>query len=170
MFISKLPLTLFLASAIAGPLTVYAQDVTAQGRDHDQPYSVASLNGEFALVGTYTGGSQAARQLGVVHFEDGNVTGFLRVNVQGSTPKQRVVVYISFTGTTTIAEDGTGVGTLTVTYPDGSLHPATLDVLITKAHESRGMKIATEVASMQRETPALSPGSLIVNTLTRRPE
>ncbi len=163
MFISKLPLALLLASAIAGPLTV-----SAQNRDHDQPYSLASLDGEFALVGTYTGG--IARQLGIVHINRGDVTGFLRVNVPGSTPTQRVVVYLTFAGNVTVAEDGTGVVTVTVTYPDQSLHPATLDLLITKAREDRGAKIATEMATMQRETPALSPGSLIVATLTRRPE
>jgi len=42
--------------------------------------------------------------------------------------------------------------------------------LITKAHASMGVKTATELATMQRETPALSPGTLIVGTLTRRPE
>jgi len=163
MFTSKLPIALLFASFIAGPSTVLAQH-----EDRDQPYSLSSMNGEFALVGTYTGG--IARQLGVVHFTDGDVTGFLRVNVQGSTPTQRIVVYVSFVGTMTIAEDGTGVVTLTVTYPDQSVHQATLDVLITKAYENRGVKIATEIASMQRETPALSPGSLIVGTLTRRPK
>ena len=163
MFIHKLPLAFLLLSVIAGSSTV-----SAQKGDHDQPYSNASVNGEFALVGTYTGG--IARQLGVVNIKDGDVTGFLRVNVQGSTPTQRAVVYLTFTGTVAVAEDGTGVVTLTVTYPDQSLHDATLDVLITKAHASMGVKTATELATMQRETPALSPGTLIVGTLTRRPE
>ncbi len=163
MFIRKLALALVFVSVIAGPLS-------AQDGDHDRPYSLASMNGEFALVGSYTGGLAAARQLGVVHIKDGDVTGFLRVNVQGSTPTQRIVVYLSFTGSTTITEDGTGVVTLSVTYPDQSLHPATLDFVITKAQESRDLKIATELAAMQRETPALSPGSFIVSTLTRRPE
>lgn len=163
MFIHKLMLTFFLVGAVAVPSMVSAQD---QGHDH--PYSLASLDGEFALVGTYTGG--IARQLGLVHFKDGDATGYLRVNVQGATPAQRVVVYLSFAGTTTIADDGTGVVTLTVTYPDGSLHPATLDFLVTKAQDTRGLKTATEVATMQRETPALNPGALIVGTLTRRPQ
>ena len=163
MFIRKLMLALSLVSAVAVPWTVSAAD-----QDHDQPYSLGSLDGEFALVGTYTGG--IARQLGVVHFKDGDATGYLRVNVQGATPAQRVVVYITFAGTTTLADDGSGVATLTVTYPDGTLHPATLDFLVTKAQETRGIKIATEIESMQRETPALSPGALIVGTLTRRPQ
>ena len=170
MFIRKLPLAFVLTSVIASLSTVSAQTATvpAQSGDHDRPYSLASVNGEFSLVGTYTGG--IARQLGVVQIKDGDTTGFLRVNVQGSTPTQRVVVYITFTGTTTIAEDGTGVITLTVTYPDQSLHEATLDILITKAHESKWGKTATEIAYMQRETPALSPGALITGTLTRRPQ
>ncbi len=163
MFIRKLALALVFASVIAGPLC-------AGDGDHDRPYSLASINGEFALVGSYTGGLTAARQLGVVHINNGDVTGYLRVNVQGSTPTQRVVIYLSFTGSTTIAEDGTGVVTLSVTYPDQSLHQATLDFLITKALETRDAKIAIELAEMQRETPALSPGSFIVGTLTRRPE
>ncbi len=163
MLARKLMLVSILVGAAAFPPAVPAAD-----QDHDQPYSVASLDGEFALVGTYTGG--IARQLGVVHFNDGDVSGYLRVNVQGVTPTQRVVVYLAFAGTTTMADDGTGVVTLTVTYPDGSLHPATLDTLVTKAQESRGNKIATEIATMQRDTPALSPGALIVGTLTRRPQ
>jgi hypothetical protein len=170
MSIRKLPLAFVLVSMIVGPSTVSAQTstVSAQAGDHDRPYSLASVNGEFALVGTYTGG--IARQLGIVHIKDGDVTGFVRVNVQGNTSTQRVVVYISFTGAITIAEDGTGVVTLTVTYPDQSLHEATIDVLITKVQESRPGRTAMEIEGMQRETPALSPGSLIVNTLIRRPQ
>jgi hypothetical protein len=163
MFIHKLPIALLLAGFIAGPSTVLAQN-----RDANQPYTVDSVNGEFALVGTYTGG--IARQLGVVHIKGDEVTGYLRVNVQGAAPTQRIVVYLSFTGTATIAEDGAGVFTLTVTYPDQSLHDATLDFLITKARESSDVKTATEIAIIQRETPALNPGALIVGTLTRRPE
>ena len=131
MFSRKLMLALIVVSAVTIPSTVSAED---QG--DDQPYSLASLDGEFALVGTYTGG--IARQLGVVHFKEGDSTGYLRVNVQGATSALRVVVYLSFAGTTSIADDGTGVVTLTVTYPDGSLHPATLDFLVTKAQERRG--------------------------------
>ncbi len=169
MSIRQLLLSVLLMGAMAGHSRLAAQDINDQNQERQaNPYTVASMNGEFALVGTYTGG--VARQLGVVHFDDGDVTGFLRVNVQGSTPTQRLVVYISFKGVFTIAENGTGVASLKVTYPDGSLHQATLDTLITRAHESKGVKIATEVATMQRETPALSPDSLIVGTLTRRPE
>jgi hypothetical protein len=163
MLAHKLTLILFFASAIARPSMLSAED-----KSHDEPYSLASLNGEFALVGTYTGG--IARQLGVVHFNNGDATGYLRVNVQGATPIQRVVVYLSFVGTATIADDGTGVSSLTVTYPDGSLHPATLDFLIVKVQENRGLKKAMTIETMQRETPALSSGALIVATLTRRPE
>ena len=168
MSIRKLPLAFVLVSAIAGSSPVLAQTsmVSVQSENHNQPYSLASMNGEFALVGTYTGG--IARQLGIVQVKEGDVTGYLRVNILGSTPTQRVVVYLSFTGTATVAEDGTGVITLTVTYPDQSLHEATVDILITKGYESRSGRTATEIATMQRETPALSPGSLIVGTLTRR--
>ena len=81
MFNRKLPLAFLLLSVIAASSTV-----SARSGDHDQPYSIASVNGQFALVVTYTGGT--ARQLGVVDIKDGDVTGFLRVNVQGSTPTQ----------------------------------------------------------------------------------
>ncbi|MBV9035908.1 MAG: hypothetical protein JO182_15570 [Acidobacteriaceae bacterium] len=170
MSIRNWPLAFVLVSMIVKLSTVSAQTpmVSTQAGDHNQPYSLASVNGEFALVGSYTGG--IARQLGIVHIKDGDLTGFIRVNVQGSTPTQRVVVYISFTGAMTVAEDGTGVVTLTVTYPDQSVHEATLDILITKAQESKWGKTAMEIEGMQRETPALSPGSLIVNTLIRRPQ
>ena len=169
MLVRRLTRTVVLAAALAGCSTVWAQNTESREHRADQPYSVASVDGEWALVGTYTGG--IARQLGVVHINDGTVNGFLRVNVQGATPTQRIVVYISFTGQVTIADDGTGVVNLPVVrYPDGSLHTATLDILITKAYEREAGKTATEMATMQRETPALSPGALIVGTLTRRPD
>jgi hypothetical protein len=169
MFIRQLTLTILLMGYIAGPSTLSAQNTDDKnGREYtDESYSMASLNGEFALVGSYTGG--IARQLGVVRVDNGQMTGFLRVNVPGSTPTQRTVVYLTFTGSGTIDQNGAAVISLTVMYPDGSLHLATLDSLITKATERRGIKIATEIEYMQRETPALSPGSLIVGTLTRRP-
>lgn len=159
----KLMLMLLLAGAVAAPPTLRADD-----EDHDQPYSLPGLDGEFALVGTYTGG--IARQLGILRVKAGFATGSLRVNVQSPNSADRVVVSLSFAGSAVIADDGTGVVTLNVTYPDGSLHPATIDFLVTRAQEKRGTKRVMEMATMQRETPALSPGALIVATLTRRPD
>jgi hypothetical protein len=55
-------------------------------------------------------------------------------------------------------------------YPDRLLREATLDFLITSTTHEKGLKVAKRVEYMQRETPDLSPGALIVGTLIRRPE
>jgi hypothetical protein len=85
-------------------------------------------------------------------------------------PTQRVVVPISFTGNATVAEDGTGVVTLRVIYPDRLPREATLDFLITSNTHEKGLKLAKRIEYMQRETPDLSPGALIVGALMRRRE
>jgi hypothetical protein len=148
-----------------------AQDVSGNNNieaRRNRPYTLASVNGEFAVVGTF--GANVARQLGVVRINDGQVTGFARANRPGNAPNERALYSFTITGTITVNEDGTGVVSGTATFPDGSTLEFHLDTLITKAKEVHGVKIATEIADMQREASPVVDGQFIVHTLTRRPD
>src|ERR1700719_911457 len=63
--------------------------------DRNQPYTLASINGDYSLVGTY--GSNIGRQLGVVKIHDGQVSGYAHANIPGASATDRVVVRFSFT-------------------------------------------------------------------------
>src|SRR5436305_13459428 len=94
----------FLGSfAFAVPPTVAAAD---SGRT-SQPYGLASLEGDYGVVGTY--GANVARLLGTYHADGrGNLSGSGTVNLPGGAGS-RVVVSISFVGTYTMKDDGSGV-------------------------------------------------------------
>ena len=125
MFIRHLRLAALLIGSMAGHSILSAQNVESDNQElrAERGYSLASVNGEFALVGIY--GANIARQLGLVHFKDGETSGFLRANIPGGTGTERTIVYLTFTGTTTIADDGTGVTTVSVTFPNGSMQQFT---------------------------------------------
>src|SRR3954468_11162414 len=86
--------------------------------DRNQPYNLASINGEFVFVGTY--GANVGRQLGIIHFRDGQVSGNASANIPGATPTERIINQFSFTGTVTVNDDGTGLVTLTVTLANNT--------------------------------------------------
>lgn len=136
--------------------------------DRNQPYTLASINGEFALVGTY--GSNVGRQLGIVQIHDGQVSGYANANIPGASATERVVVHFSFTGTAAINDDGTGLISVSVTLPNGSIAEFHLDILITKTIELHRRKIAIEMQDMQREVSQIATGEFVVHTLTRRPD
>jgi len=172
MFGRKRSLFLFL---LVGICCAHATLARAQGAisteqnsngAHNQPYNVASINGEYAVVGTFSG-SIAGGQLLVVRFRDGQLSGDGVNNLPGPTPNERTVTRISFTGTSTVNEDGTGVTTVNITFANNTTLEIHLDTLITKAKEVHGRKVALEIHVMERESTA---GEFLVQTLTRRPE
>ena len=136
--------------------------------DRNQPYNLASINGEYAFVGTY--GANVGRQLGIAHFRDGQVSGSGSDNIPGATPTERVLTHFSFTGTITVNDDGTGFVTLTVTFTNNTKIQVHIDILITKARELHGRKIALEIQDSQREVANLATPQFAVHTLTRRPD
>jgi hypothetical protein len=154
----------FLGSfAFAVPPTVAARDSDRTS----QPYGLASLEGDYGVVGTY--GANVARLLGSYHADGrGNLGGTATVNLPGGAGS-RVVVSISFEGTYTINDDGSGVIYFTVSLPGGATSPVTLDLVITKAKFIDGVKVATELATAQREASSVVDGQFVTHISTRRP-
>ncbi len=131
-------------------------------------YSLASFRGDYGLVGTY--GANVARLIGVYRADgNGHMKGTAMVNLPGLSP-DRVVVSISYEGTYTIDENGTGIIHVTVALPGGGTEIATLDLVITKAEELNGRKVATEIADAQREPSSVVNGEFVTHMSTRRPE
>jgi hypothetical protein len=150
--------------AIALPPAVLAQDL-----NRTLPaYSLASYKGDYAVVGTY--GANVARLVGTYHADGkGNIEGTARVNLPGAG-NDRVIVSISLSGTYTVNEDGTGTIYLTVELPGGGTAPATLDFVFTKSEVLDGVKVATEIATAQREPSSVVSGQFVTHISTRRPD
>jgi hypothetical protein len=131
-------------------------------------YSLESYNGDYAVIGTY--GQNAARLIGTYYADgEGNISGTARVNLPGAGTA-RVVVSLSFAGSYTINEDGTGTIYFTVALPGGGTSVATLDFVITKAMVMDGVKVATEIADAQREPSSVVNGQFVTHMSTRRPK
>jgi hypothetical protein len=129
-------------------------------------YTLASLQGDYALVGVY--GSDVARLNGVFTADgNGSLSGSAQINAPGSGG-QRVLVAVSFAGTYTITPDGLGVIAVTIALPNGATTPATIDLLLTKLAKIRGTSVAVEATTMQREPSSIVGGEFIAHTVFRR--
>jgi hypothetical protein len=152
---------LVLLIALAG--FVSATAVSAQ----DGHYREASLQGDYAFVGTYSG--DVARLLGTACFDGrGNLTdGSARVVIVGGSVKS-----ITYTGQYTVNPDGSGKMTLTVFGVATPPPVVTLDFVITKAHVINGIKIATEIQDALEGPSVVVPGenSFVTHVFTRRPD
>jgi hypothetical protein len=158
---------IILAALLLSPIVAGQHGAVAAQERRDE-WSLASLQGEFALVGTY--GANAARLLGTYAVDDqGNYSGSARINLPGPAG-QRVLVDITFEGTSTIEPDGTGTTSSTVTLPNGAKLQTSTDFVITKSTRVRGIRVATEVASAQREPSVVVGGEFITFLATRRSE
>jgi hypothetical protein len=152
---------LLLLPAVAG------QHVPVAAQERSDDWSVASLNGEYALVGTY--GANVARLIGTFVVDgQGNFSGSARVNLPAGG--QRVLVPITFSGSYIVEADGTGTTFGTTVLPNGTRLPSTTDFVITKSTRVRGVRVATEIASAQRELSVVVGGEFITYTSTRRSE
>jgi hypothetical protein len=146
--------------------TVPGQHVAVAAQEQRDEWSLATLNGEFALVGTY--GANVARLLGTYVVDgQGNLSGSGRINLPGPGG-QRVIVDISFEGTYTVEADGTGTTSLMVTLPGGATLQTTTDFVVTKSTRLRGVRVATEIASAQREPSTVLGGAFVTFVSTRR--
>ena len=143
---------------------------TAAGKEKERPstaYTLASLEGDYAVVGSY--GGNAARLLGTYHADGrGYIDGSAIVNLPGAGTT-RVIVPVTFNGPYTINDDGTGIIYFTVVLPGGGTAPATLDLVITKAKARETAKVATEIATAQREPSSVVNGQFVTHVSTRRP-
>ncbi len=161
-------LTGFVLASLLCTVTLTAQE-SAQNETarESRAYSLEGLEGNYAIVGTYAG--NIARLIGTATIESGaTFEGSATVNIPGPR-NTREIVPISYTGTLTVSDDGTGTMFATVNLPNAT-QKTTLDFVVTKAELIRGVKVATEITTMQREPSGLVAGEFISHVLTRRPK
>ena len=149
--------------------------VSAANADNPTCYNLASLQGQYALIGTY--GANVAKAFGMRYFDgDGNLTGTFVLNepTPGSTTGARTIVTGAQTGTYTVNCDGTGVITTMLTTSTGVTATQMYDFVITGAIVKDGFGgaiIATAIADAQRTPSAIVPGGIFLSrTYTRLPD
>lgn len=161
---------LVLASLIgAGASTPFAGQDGSDAPGEAGSYSLESLKGNYAVVGTYAG--MVASDLGVLTFDGlGRVKGSAIVN-QPDPDGLRAIIDVSITGTYSVKSDGTGTMSLAVALPDGSAPNVTEDFVITKAESQRGTLLATSIFDAQEQPSVILSGNVFVtHTYTRRPD
>lgn len=147
--------------ALGGASGASAQELSTEA----QGFTLASYRGEYAVVGTY--GANVARLIGTYWADGhGHAKGTAVVNLPGLSP-ERVVANISFEGSYTVNENGTGIFRFTVALPGGGTSNVTLDAVITKAEDLHGTKIATEIFDAQREPSSVVNGEFVTHVSTR---
>ena len=161
-----------VSSAIVPGGVLLARAFTRLPDRGTQCYSVASLQGSYAVVGTY--GSNVAIALALRHFDGkGNLMGTFTVNgpTPGSTTGARTITTGTQVGTYTVNCDGTGVFTRTVTASNGITTTQMDDFVITQATVKDGQLIATALEDAQR-TPSVivSGGIFLTRSYTRLPD
>jgi len=146
--------------------------VSAANAENPQCYTLASLEGNYALVGTY--GANLAISLSVrVYDGNGNLSSIFLVNEPkvGSTTGERTIVNGTQTGTYTVNCDGTGTFTRFVTEADGSKGTVMDDFLITGAIVKHGQFIAIAIQDAMRVPSfAVAGGIFLIHSLTRLPD
>lgn len=167
-----LALVALASLVVAGSGRAFAgQDNDSSNTPSEQPhgYSLASVNGSYAIVGTYAG--IEALDLGVVDFDGhGNAKGTVLVN-QPNPDGSREVVTVGVAGTYSVNSDGTGKIAFVVSFPDGHTANVTEDFVITRAKSQGGTFIATSMTDAQEEPSVVISGDVFVtHVYTRRPD
>jgi hypothetical protein len=137
-----------------------------------QCYTLASIKGIYAVLGTY--GANVALAFGVRQFDgNGNLTGTFTLNEPdpASTTGGRKIVTGTQVGTYTVNCNGTGVITRTLTASTGVVTTQTDDFLITQASKRDDQLLATALEDAQRTPSAIVAGGIfLIRSYTRRPE
>jgi hypothetical protein len=135
-------------------------------------FTAASLQGNYAVIGTY--GANVAIAFGMRYFDgNGNLTGTYVVNEPkaGSTTGERVIVSGTQKGSYTVNCDGTGVINRTITLPDGSTQVQADDFIITATFREGWVLIATSMMDAQRVPSAVVTGGIfLTRSYTRLPD
>ena len=130
-------------------------------------YTLASLCGNYGIVGSYSGG--VARALGTQTMDGhGKLTASAIVNEPGPN-NTRTLTPLSLSGTYTVNPDGTGSMALTITIEGGATVNVTEDFVITRNKVVDGTVIASEIQDAQ-EVPSiiLEEPTLAFHTYTLR--
>jgi hypothetical protein len=146
--------------------------VSAAHAEHPDCFTLASIQGNYALIGTY--GANVAAALGERHFDgNGNFTGTFLVNepTAGSTTGARTIITGTQVGTYTVNCDGTGVITRTLTASNGVVTQQMDDFIITKATKKEHGFLATALVDIQRTPSAIVAGGIfLTRAYTRLPD
>jgi hypothetical protein len=156
------PPTLLLISFF-GVLTANAQT--------QQCYTLASLQGNYAVVGNY--GANVAITFGTRNYDgNGNMTATFLINepTAGSTIGARNIVTGTQTGTYSVNCNGTGKITRNLVASNGVTATQVDDFIITGAIVSGGL-IAATIADAVEVPSAIVPGGIFLSrTQTRLPD
>jgi hypothetical protein len=139
-------------------------------------YTLASLKGSYAIIGTY--GSNVAIALARRYFDgNGNLTGTFVVNepTAGSTTGARTIVTGTQVGSYTVNCDGTGKITRVLSSSNGVAATQVDDFVITGAVVQSGgvdaYYLATSLADATEVPSAIVAGGvLLTRTYTRLPD
>jgi len=166
MLIKKLS----LATAALAPVLLFGTSATT-AQDSTHCFDLASLQGDYAIVGTY--GANVALALGKRYFDGkGNLTGTFIVNepTPGSTTGARTLVSGTQAGTYTVNCDGTGVVTRSLTVGT-TVTEQVDDFVITAAIVKDEHKIASSIVDAQRTPSAIVAGGIFLTRVyTRLPD
>ena len=164
--------SLFVPAALmlAGFLGVSAAN--AQSLTPTCPYTNASLQGSYAVIGYY--GANVAIALGVRSYDgNGNLTATFLTNepTAGSTTGARTIVTGTQTGTYTVNCNGTGTFKRILTQANGTTSTGVDDFIITGAIKLwTGQMIATTIIDVQEGPSTIVPGGVfLTRTHTRLP-
>lgn len=146
--------------------------ISAAHAEHPDCYSLASVKGNYAIIGTY--GANVALALGERYFDgNGNLTGTFLVNspTAGSTTGARTIITGTQVGTYTVNCDGTGVITRTLTASNGVVSQQMDDFIITEAAVKEHEFLALALVDVQRTPSTLVAGGIfLTRSYTRLPD
>ena len=142
--------------------------VSARAQDRPPCFDLASLRGNYTVIGTY--GANVAVALAKRYMDGkGNLTGTFVVNepLAGSTTGQRNIVSGTQAGTYTVNCDGTGVVTRILTVGTTQIEQFD-DFVITHAIIEDGHLIATSVADAQQTPSSIVAGGIFLTRVWTR--
>ena len=152
-----------------GSNLVFAAQVGRENPPDPLDYSLTSLSGSYAFVGTY--GDHVAANLGVVVFDGlGSAEGSILVNQPGVNGS-REIVNVTVDATYSVNPNGTGTIEFVVTFPDGHTAEVTEDFVITVSERRGRTLLATSIFEAQQQPSVVISGTVfVVHTLTRLPD
>lgn len=157
-------MTIRMKWIITAAITIGSVLTTVSARAQDTPtcFDLASLQGNYTIIGTY--GANVAIALAKRYMDGkGNLTGTFIVNepLAGSTTGERNIISGTQSGTYTVNCDGTGVVTRVLTV--GTTQTEQFDdFVITRAIFEHGHLIATSVADAQRTPSTIVAGGIFL--------
>lgn len=146
--------------------------MSAANAQNAKCYTLASLQGSYAIIGNY--GANVGMALGVGTLDgNGNLTRTSVINgpAAGSTTGARTVTTTTNVGTYTVNCDGTGKFNRILTLADGTTSTGVDDFVITAAIVQNGRLLATTIVDAQEIPSAVIPGGIFLTRVhTRLPD